>query len=154
PAGSPSLRAAGRALIRSRARLAYEDVELGDLPAAVRELARRAAVAEDRRGATRVDFPEQQVVPDPSAPGGLRVALRPRRPSEEVNSALSLSANLAVAAALLAHGSGLFRVMAEPTPAEVRGLRRAAAALGVEWPPSLTLRQLNPRLDPTDPVHA
>jgi exoribonuclease R len=140
-------------MVHSRAKLAYEHVDPADLSDEVNELARRVAAAEEARGASRIEFPEQELVTDPTSPAGVRLAPRPRRPSEDTNSYLSLAANLAVAEVFVRHRTGLFRVMDEPSRNEVRALRKVAAAYGIDWPSSLTLRQLNARLDDADPFH-
>ena len=110
--------------------------------------------AEDVRGAESVQLPQQEVVIDATSPGDARLVLRPRRESEDLNSYMSLAANLAMAALMLESKVGLFRVMAEPSSAALGAIRRAARALGVRWPDSMTLRQLAPTLDLTNPVHA
>jgi exoribonuclease R len=150
--GAATLRSAERAVVRSRAQLAYETVRAADLPPLLAELARRVTAAEDARGASRVEFPDQEVVRDPGAPGGLALRLRPRLAAEDQNADLSLAANLAVAQAMLAARTGLFRVMPEPAPPALRMLRRTARVLGVAWPEGATLRAL--RIDPADPRHA
>jgi exoribonuclease R len=153
PDGSPRLRAAEKVSVRSTAKLAYEDVDLARFPLLV-ELAARVRASEDRRGASRVDFPEQEVVGDPDRPGAYRLRLRPRLPSEDANSALSLSANLAVAAALLDARTGLFRVMDEPDERDVRALRLTARALSLRWPDDVDLATFQRSLDTKDPAAA
>ena len=150
--GNVGLDGAERAIIRSRAKLAYDSVRASDLPPEFGELARRMAAAEARRGAARVDPPEQEVTVLPD--GGFALAFRPRLSSEADNAALSLAANLAVADALQAHGTGLFRVMAEPDEKAVARLRHSAAALGVAWPEGMTLRDFEKGLQPADPQQA
>ena len=150
--GNVGLDGAERAIIRSRAKLAYDSVRASDLPPEFGELARRMAAAEARRGAARVDPPEQEVTVLPG--GGFALAFRPRLSSEADNAALSLAANLAVADALQAHGTGLFRVMAEPDEKAVARLRHSAAALGVAWPEGMTLRDFEKGLQPADPQQA
>src|SRR5690349_13356539 len=105
PQGSVALDGAERAVIRSRAKLAYDRVSDKDLPADFPELSRRIQIAEEKRGAKRVDPPQQEV----SATGDGRYALdfRPMLLSERQNAALSLACNLAVADALAAHRTGL-----------------------------------------------
>ena len=152
--GEPVLESVERAIIRSRAKLAYEDMGPAAIPAPLAELQRRVEAAEDRRGATRVEFPEQEVVADPTRPGCLVLKLRPRVGSEEANAAMSLAANLAVANTLYAAGTGLFRVMPDPDRHEQKMLRVQAQALGVDWPASLGVRDLLRRLDPANPRHA
>ena len=150
--GAATLDGAERATIRSAAKLAYETVTDADLPPLFPELARRVAAAEAARGATRVDPPEQEVAPTDD--GGFSLAFRPRRSAEDANAALSLACNLAVAAALQAHGTGLFRVMPAPEDKAVARLRHAAAGLGVAWAAAEPLDAVQRRLDATDPRQA
>jgi len=134
--GEARLEHVERAVVRSRAQLAYESVRPQDLPDGFDDLAARLARADERRGATRVDPPEQEVdVVD----GRFRIAYRPRLPAEQANAALSLATNLAVAAQLLAAGTGLFRVMDRPDERAVARLRHTAAALGLTWPAAADL---------------
>lgn len=146
--GAVRLDGAERALIRSRAKLGYETVRDMDLPPDFAELARRIAAAESRRGAARVDPPEQEVAE--RADGHLALEFRVRHPSEDRNAALSLATNLAVADALLAHRTGLFRVMREPDAAAIARLRNTARAFGIDWPEDQSLAAFEPALDPKD----
>jgi exoribonuclease R len=82
------------------------------------------------------------------------LAFRPQLQSEQQNAALSLAANLAIAEALLAHRTGLFRVMAEPDERAVSRLRHTAKALGLVWPKGATLAQFERTLDSGNPRHA
>jgi exoribonuclease R len=150
--GAVRLDGAERAVIRSRAKLAYDSVRAQDLPAGFAELARRMAENEARRGASRVDPPEQEV--EETADGRFRLVFRPRLESEDQNAALSLAANMAIADAMLAHRTGLFRVMAEPDAAGVARLRRAAKAFELDWPASVSLRDYQRNLDAGDPRQA
>lgn len=146
PAGKASLDGAERALIRSRAKLAYDAVSDADLPVGFAELSRRIEAAEAARGASRVDPPEQEVAA--AGEGCYTLAFRPRLVSESRNAALSLAANLAIADALLAAHSGLFRVMAEPSDFAVARLRQTAKALHLDWPAETSLRDYERALDP------
>ena len=152
PDGAVKLDAATRAVIHSRAKLAYATVRDEDLPAGFAELSARIIAAEAERGAARVDPPEQEVSEGPD--GRLALSFRTRHPSEDRNAALSLACNMAVADALIAAGTGLFRVMAEPGEQAVRRLRHTARAFGIEWPERATLTQFERTLDPADPRHA
>jgi len=150
--GAVLLEGAERAVIRSRAKLAYETASAADLPAEFDDLAARISAAEDRRGASRVDAPEQVVEPD--GEGRFRIAFRPRLSNEDANAAMSLATNLAVADLLFAHHTGLFRVMAEPDERSVRRLRFTAKALGLTWPESTPLGVFQRSLEPNAPRHA
>ena len=151
PDGITTLAGAERALIRSRAKLAYDSVAAADLPAGFAELTTRVLAAEQARGAARVDPPQQDVE---RTADGYTLAFAPRLPSEDRNAALSLATNLAVAAALQAHGTGLFRVMPPPDARAVARLRHTAAALGLVWPAEQPLEKFGQTLDAGDPKHA
>jgi exoribonuclease R len=152
PDGTVKLDGAERALVRSRAKLAYETVVDSELPPQFAELASRIALAEARRGASRVDPPEQEVAR--RADVGYALAFRARHPSEDQNAALSLAANLAIAEVLQAHHTGLFRVMAEPDAAAVARLRNSAHAFGIAWPRDVPLARFRDGLDAADPHQA
>jgi exoribonuclease R len=61
---------------------------------------------------------------------------------------------MAIADAMLAHKTGLFRVMSGPDASKVQRLRNAAQALGLSWPASTSLSDFQRTLDPTDPRQA
>lgn len=151
PDGSVVLDSVERAVIRSRAKLAYETVTPGDLPPDFTELSDRIQAAERARGAARVDPPEQEVAS--AGDGRFRLTFRPRREAEDRNAALSLATNMAVAATLHAHGTGLFRVMANPDERAVRRLRATARAFHLDWPEAASLKDFERTLDGTDPRH-
>ena len=146
--GGAVLEGAERAVIRSRAKLAYETVGEGDLPPDFAELSARIARAEAARDSPRVEFPEQEV--ELAEDGRWRLVIRPRLPSEDRNAGMSLATNLAVAAALHAAGTGLFRVMAEPTERAIARLRHTARAFGLTWPADLDLLQFQRTLPVDD----
>jgi exoribonuclease R len=150
--GGARLDGAERAIIRSRAKLAYDQVRTADLPDGFDELSDRVEQAELRRGAARVDPPEQEVVRQND--GCFELQFRPKLRSEERNASLSLATNLAIADALLAHRTGLFRVMAEPDKRAVRRLRHTATAFGIDWPREMPLVVLERSLEPNDPRQA
>lgn len=152
PVGSVKLDGAERAIVRSRAKLAYDRVSETDLPEGFAELSDRILLAEDRRGAARVDPPEQEVAASPD--GGFRLRFRPRLASEDRNAALSLATNLAIADALLAHKTGLFRVMAEPDERAIDRLRHTAKAFGLQWPANASLSQFEKTLHAADTKEA
>ncbi len=152
PDGAVHLEGAERAVIRSAAKLAYDSVRDTDLPAGFAELTSRLQQAEVRRGAARVDPPEQEIAA--RAGGGFELVFRPRLLSEARNAALSLAANMAIADTLCAHHAGLFRVMAEPDAHSIGRLRQTAAAFGLHWPPAQSLAQFEATLLGSDPKQA
>jgi exoribonuclease R len=152
PDGAVKLDGAERAIVRSRAKLAYDSVRDGDLPADFAELAQRIRGAEDRRGAARVDPPEQEVAA--TGDGHFALTFRPLLQSEISNAAMSLATNLAIADALQAHHTGLFRVMAPPNQGAIERLRHTARAYGLTWSGNEPLDQFARGLDAADPKQA
>jgi exoribonuclease R len=147
--GAVHLDGAERAIIRSTAKLAYDSVTESDLPSDFAELANRVQGNEDRRGAARVDPPEQEVTEREN--GDFELLFRPRLKSEDQNAALSLATNLAIADALQSHHTGLFRVMPEPDRGAVDRLRQTAKAFGLQWPPLEPLTQFERGLNAANP---
>ena len=152
PDGAVKLDGAERALIRSRAKLAYDSVTAADLPAGFPELSHRIAAAEMARGAARVDPPEQEV--SATGPDTYQLAFRPRLAAEDQNAALSLATNMAIADALAAHHTGLFRVMAAPDEHAIARLRNTARAYRLDWPKAQSLDDYARTLDAADPHQA
>lgn len=149
--GNATLDGATRSIIRNRAKLAYETVTAADVPTGFDELSRRISAAEVRRGASLLEPPQQGL----SKHGdGYSLDFEPRLPAEDANAAMSLSTNLAVAAALQAAHTGLFRVMPEADDRAVSRLRHTAAAFGIAWPAAQTLHQFEATLSGTDPKQA
>ncbi len=144
--GTVRLDGVTRAIIRSRAKLAYESVDIGAVPH-LADFAVRMKRSEDARGAARVDPPEQEV--ERSADGTFHLSFRPWLPSETANAGLSLAANMAIAQALFAAKTGLFREMAPPDARAIARLRNTARALGLTWPVNATLLQFERTIDPT-----
>jgi len=137
--GISRLDAVERAIVRSRAKLAYDTVTAADVPDGFVELHRRIEAAEQRRDASRVEFPEQQIARD--GDGRYTLRFRPRADSEEHNAALSLATNLAVADALLAAHTGVFRVMPDVDVHRIGRLRHFAQAFGLTWPGDVPLEE-------------
>jgi exoribonuclease R len=144
--GTVRLEGMARALVRSRAKLAYDSVDIAAVPH-LADLAARMKRGEDARGAARVDPPEQEVERDDQ--GRFCLSFRPWLPSETANAGLSLAANMAIADALLAARTGLFREMPPPDEHALQRLRNTARALRLEWPENATLAQFERTIDPT-----
>jgi exoribonuclease R len=148
--GIATLRLVRKAVIRSRAKLAYETTDVSSLPF-LEEFARRVTLAEDNRGAMRTELSEQQL--SQTDTGEHILELRSLLPSETANAALSLSANLAAGEYLAAAGIGLFRVMAKPDDHAMRSLQRLARALGLMWTTNESLAIFQRSLDVMNPKH-
>ncbi len=150
--GAARLDGATRAVIRSRAKLAYDSVTASQLPEDFVELWQRIGRGEQDRGAARVDPAEQEVVRTPA--GGYELTFKPRLASEDQNAAMSLATNLAVAASLFGARTGLFRVMDPPDQRAVARLRHTARAFGVPWAEDQDLAGFERGLSPSDPKQA
>lgn len=150
--GAVRLDGAERAIVRSRAKLAYDSARSADLPPDFAELARRIQRAEEQRGAARVNPPAQELAA--MGDGRYQLLFQPPLESEVRNAALSLATNLAIADVLQAHHSGLFRVMAEPDDRAVSRLRHTASGLGLQWPAKAPLAEFERSLNPADPKQA
>jgi exoribonuclease R len=151
-AGGLKLLEVERVLCASRAKLGYPTVNLADLPN-LEDFANRMWIAEAQRGSKRFQFPEQEVITDTTAPGGVRLELRTPLYSEEVNSALSLAVNMAIAEQFKDARMGLFRTMDEPSPRAIERLRLEAHALQIDWQPGVPLHAMLRHLDPNQLIH-
>ena len=147
--GGVVLDGAERAMIRNRAKLAYSTVTPDDLPAAFPELSRRIEHAERQRGADRIQWPEQEVVHADG--GGFTLRFRPRNDAEQQNAAMSLASNMAIADALWAAGTGLFRTMPPIDERHIGRLRHTARAFGLDWPKGTSLGEFERSLPAGDP---
>lgn len=152
PNGRVELKNIERIVCASRAKLAYDTVNLNSI-AYLEEFAERMWADEIVRGAIRVEFPQQEVVTDKNAPGGVRLILKARLLSESVNSTLSLAVNMAIGHFMCRAQVGLFRVMDDPEPRAIASLRRTAEAIGINWLPMESLRDLQRRLDSENQSH-
>ncbi|MFN7892102.1 MAG: RNB domain-containing ribonuclease [Pirellula sp.] len=136
----------------SRAKLAYDAIDIRNYPL-LQAFAERMWLNDLSRGAMRIDSPQQEVIADETAPGGVRLELRSRLYSEVVNSALSLAVNIALGELLRNAEVGLFRTMDTPNENAIRQLRRSAHAFGIEWDLAESLYDLQRRLDPNNTSH-
>ncbi len=150
--GAAVLDGAERAIIRSRAKLAYESVTAAQLPADFDEFSRRVQAAAAARGAGTIEPPEQLV--ERIGDDQYQLVFQPRLASEDQNAAMSLACNLAVAQAMFHASTGLFRVMAEPDERAVKRLRHTARGLGMTWTAEQSLADFSRTLDGNDPKHA
>lgn len=135
--GGVSLDGVERAMVRNRAKLAYSTVTPADLPDSFPELSRRIEENERRRGADRIQWPEQEVVRRDG--GGFETRFRPRNDAENQNAAMSLATNMAVADALFEARTGLFRTMPAADERRLGRLRHTARAFGLDWPKDMSL---------------
>jgi exoribonuclease R len=147
-----------RARVRSTAQLDYDGVqaalERGALPEPIAALpsvgAARLALARARH-AINLDLPEQSVTQDGA--GGWVLALRTTLPVEKYNAEISLLTGMCAAQLMLDGGIGILRTVPPPDKGAVHSLRRAARALGIEWPDGDEPGDVLDRVDRSNPRH-
>ena len=169
-----------RALVRSRARLSYGQVQAAidgegtlpssaptDLPGLLAEIGRLRLEREVARGGISMTTPEQVVevteavgsagdsesaeVPGPS---GYRLAYRVPVPAEQYNAQISLLTGMCAARIMVECGIGILRTLPPARPEDYARLRRVAAALGIDWPAAQPYPELVRGLDHAVPAHA
>lgn len=127
-----------RALIRSRAKLSYEDaqdsVDEGAAPpeiVALREFGLLRLAQERRRGGASLNMPDEEVVRDST---GYRIERRLPLAVEDWNAQLSLLTGMAAGHLMLEGGVGILRTMPAPDRATLDEFRARVGALGCPWP--------------------
>jgi exoribonuclease R len=147
-----------RARVRSRAQLAYPDVQAqadaGTLTGALEllpELGRLLQEQAAARGAIELGTPEQEVVRTDG--GGWTLVSRAPLPVEGWNAQISLLTGRVAARLMLDGGVGLLRTLPQARPEDVARLRRLAPALGVDWPADAGAGRVLAGLDLADPRH-
>jgi len=147
-----------RAQVRSRDRLDYVAVQdLVDSGRADERLQLLAEVGKLRmaleveRGGVSLPIPEQEVAEDGTR---YRLDYRTTLPVESWNEQVSLLTGMA-AADLMLHGElGVLRTLPRASDEALEQLRRAARALGVDWPRDRSYAEVVHDLDPANPRHA
>src|SRR5699024_6996845 len=146
-----------RALVRSREKLAYDQVQAEldrgaghPMMLLLQEIGALRTALESRRGGARLNVPEQEVVADD---GQVRLQWRRPHPIEDANAQISLMTGMAAAQLMLSRGAGILRTMPPAEPSAVTRFRRQAEALGTPWPPDQAYGAFLRSLDWHDPVH-
>ena len=141
-----------RALVASRAKLSYEEVQAGlengsvdEMVGLLPEIGTVLQQAERTRGGSSLNVPAQEIV---SEVDGYTLVFRMPLPVEAWNAQLSLLTGRTAARMMLSAGVGIVRTMPAPFPRDVARLRRVAAGLGVDWPHDRTYADLLDTVDP------
>ena len=169
-----------RALVRSRARLSYGQVQAAidgegtlpssaptDLPGLLAEIGRLRLEREVARGGISMTTPEQVVEVTEAAgsagdsesaevpgPSGYRLAYRVPVPAEQYNAQISLLTGMCAARIMVECGVGILRTLPPARPEDYARLRRVATALGIDWPDAQPYPELVRGLDHAVPAHA
>lgn len=147
-----------RALVRSRAKLSYDQVQ-ADLDAGradpvlhlLRDVGELRQARERARGGVNLPLPDQEVG---YLNGHWQLSFRQPLPIEGWNAQISLLTGMAAADLMVQGRVGLLRTLPPADPRDVARLRRVAAGLGVAWPETTPYSELLPSLDPTRADHA
>ncbi len=156
--GEVTERRVERAVVRSRAKLTYEDAQaeiaggrrpgLTGLP----EMGERRAARQRSHGGISLHLPHQEVV---EAGDGYDLVYGAPLPIEQWNEQVSLLTGMVAAELMLAGGAGVLRTLPPPPHGVVVALGHAAKALGVPWPAkAVGYADLLAGLDPAVPAHA
>ena len=169
-----------RALVRSRARLTYAQVQAAingegslppsapdDLPGLLAEIGRLRLDREAARGGISMTTPEQVIEVTEAAgpagesesaevpgPDGYRLAYRVSEPAEQYNAQISLLTGMCAARIMVECGVGILRTLSPARPEDYARLRRVAAALGIDWPAARSYPELVRSLNHAVPAHA
>ena len=156
--GAVTGRRVERAVVRSRAQLAYEEgqrlVDAGGHPALgeLRVVGERRMRRQAERGGISLHLPDQEVV---ERPGGYDVVFEAPAPIEQWNEQISLLTGMVAAELMLDAGTGLLRTLPPPPDFVVAALGRCARGLGVNWPKKTDdYASILSGLDPALPAHA
>jgi exoribonuclease R len=147
-----------RALVRSRAKLSYGQVQRAidagtadDALVCLREVGLLRHEREVDRGGIDVRVPDQEIEDDGP---GYRLVMRAPHPVESWNAQISLLTGMCAARLMLDAGVGIVRTMPPPAGEDYERLRRTAAGLDIDWPAGTSYAELVRDLDPRQPAHA
>ncbi|MEU9008515.1 RNB domain-containing ribonuclease [Streptomyces sp. NPDC048479] len=147
-----------RALVRSRARLDYEDVQrqidagTAEEPLGLlKDIGLLREALERERGGISLNVPEQEVV---ERDGAYFLEYRAPLPADAWNAQISLLTGMAAADLMTASGTGILRTLPTAPVGAVARLRRCAKALGIDWPHHVSYAEVVRSLDPHNARHA
>lgn len=147
-----------RALVRSRAKLSYDEVQAAlDAGTAeeslqlLRDVGEKRIAIEIERGGMTLPMPEQEIVVEGRE---WSLAFRSQLPVELWNAQMSLLCGFGAAALMLDEGVGILRTLPPADPRDVKRLRRVAHALRLDWPRAETPADFIRGLDPSEPAQA
>ncbi|WP_114854785.1 RNB domain-containing ribonuclease [Brachybacterium sp. YJGR34] len=146
-----------RALVRSRAKLGYDEVQAAldrgeghPTMVLLEEIGALRGQLEAERGGASLNVPEQEVLAEGER---VHLAWRTPNPIEDANAQVSLMTGMAAASLMLEHGAGILRTMPPASPRAVDRFRRQTEVLGVPWPAEQGYGAYLASLTWRDPVH-
>ncbi|WP_298752760.1 RNB domain-containing ribonuclease [uncultured Serinicoccus sp.] len=149
-----------RAMVRSRRRYTYEEVqrlvdggEAEETLLLLREVGELRAAREIARGGASLPMPEQEVGTGGEEGCDYTLRLRPLLAAEDWNAQISLLTGMVAARMMLEGGVGILRTMPEPGEGAVARFRREVEALGAHWPEGMPYGEFLRTLDRADTRH-
>ncbi len=150
---------ARRAMVTSREKLTYREaqdrIDSDDGTESLqllREIGRLRQQIEADRGAISLQLPAQEVSPDGN--GDYFLHFDTSLPVEGWNAQISLLTGMAAGQIMVDAGHGLLRTLPPLDEGTVNQVRRAARALGVDWPDHVGYPDRVRALDPNNPAEA
>lgn len=147
-----------RAQVRSRAKLAYQEVQLaldsgtaGEVLGLLAEVGKLRIGLEQARGGVSLPIPDQEVVVED---GGFGLRFQRPLPVEQWNAQISLLTGMAAADLMRRSKIGILRTLPRARKHDLQRLRRTAAGLDVEWPDDVRYPEFIPTLDADQPNQA
>jgi exoribonuclease R len=147
-----------RAMVRSTAKLSYEQVQdalndgtADDALVCLREVGELRQRLEVERGGIDVLVPDQEIENDGP---GFRLTMRTPLPVEGWNAQISLLTGICAARIMLDAGVGILRTMKSPSAQDYDKVRLTGESLGIEWPADQSYAEFVRGLDPRQPTHA
>jgi VacB/RNase II family 3'-5' exoribonuclease len=157
-AGQQRAASVHRSLVRSRAKLSYEEVQhrldtdrADESLLLLREVGLLREEAEQARGGLTLPVPEQQIVRND---GAWSLIFRAPLPVENWNAQISLLAGMAAAQMMLDGKVGIIRTLPRADRRDIDRLRRMARALRVSWAEGLSYQDFVRSLDARNASHA
>jgi exoribonuclease R len=147
-----------RALVKSRAKLSYDEVQRSidegsadEMFGLLKEVGELRLNREARRGGVNLPLPEQELdlVDD-----RWLLEFRSMHPVEKWNAQISLLTGMGAAHLMREGKVGLLRTLPPADPRDVKRLRRTARALKIAWPDDQDYPAFIRSLDPAVPNHA
>ncbi len=147
-----------RALVRSRAKLDYAEVQkqiddgtADEVFVLLKEVGELRLAREAARGGVSLPLPEQEIVIEGDQ---WRLEFRDLMPVEGWNAQISLLTGFAAASLMVHARVGILRTLPPADPRDIQRLHRTARALHIEWPAEQPYPDFIRSLDPNSPAHA
>lgn len=159
PDGSQTSAKVFRAIVRSVAKLGYEEsqamLDAGTAPPAyaetlalLAEIGKKRIELERQRGGASLNTPQQEV---DFVDGQYVLEFRPGLPIEDWNAQISLLTGMAAATIMLDGKVGILRTMPVPDPTSIATFRIKTVALGTPWPDDMEYGEYLRSLDTGNP---